>query len=155
MGFYTIFEELCKEKGVTPAQVREDIGISQSTMASWKSRGLTPRYDTARKLADYFGVTADHLLGMDELWRIPKDDTEAKLEYLRKGAKEFPPPPEARVSAFMMLMNEEGQEKVATYAEDIFPRYRRQEPPQPPPASPEGKDTTPPPDAPETAENGG
>lgn len=62
MGFYAMFERLCSEKGVSPAQVRADLGISQSTMASWKSRGLTPRYDTLRKLADYFRVDVDDLL---------------------------------------------------------------------------------------------
>lgn len=66
MGFYTTFERLCKEKGVTPAQVREDIGISQSTMASWKSRGLTPRYDTVRKISNYFGVSTDYLLDKEK-----------------------------------------------------------------------------------------
>ena len=67
MDFYSKFEQLCQSKGVTFARVREELGISQSTMASWKSRGLTPKYETAKKLADYFGVTVDYLLGLNEM----------------------------------------------------------------------------------------
>ena len=37
--FYDCFEKLCKERDKTPAQVRKELGISQSTMGSWKSRG--------------------------------------------------------------------------------------------------------------------
>lgn len=66
MAFYDIFESLCSEKDVSPAQVRADLGISQSTMASWKSRELTPKAATIKKLADYFGVSIAYLLGAEE-----------------------------------------------------------------------------------------
>ena len=52
--FYDCFEKLCKERDKTPAQVRKELGISQSTMGSWKSRGLTPNAATLMQLADYF-----------------------------------------------------------------------------------------------------
>lgn len=64
--FYDRFINLCKRKGVTPVQVRKDLGISQSTMASWKSRGLTPSATTLTKLADYFGVIMADLLDGNE-----------------------------------------------------------------------------------------
>ncbi len=63
--FYSIFERLCHEKNITPARVRKDLQISQSTMASWKSRGLTPKAGTLQELADYFGVSVPYLLGQD------------------------------------------------------------------------------------------
>lgn len=61
--FYDRFNELCNEKGVTPVQLRKELGISQSTVASWKSRGLTPKGITLQRLADYFGVSVNYLLG--------------------------------------------------------------------------------------------
>ena len=61
--FYDIFEKLCVENGVTPVQVRRDLGISQSTMASWKSRGLTPNAVTLVQLAEYFHTTPAYLAG--------------------------------------------------------------------------------------------
>ena len=61
--FYDCFERLCKERDKAPAQVRKELGISQSTMGSWKSRGLTPNAATLMQLADYFETTVDVLLG--------------------------------------------------------------------------------------------
>lgn len=73
--FYSIFERLCHEKDITPARVRKDLQISQSTMASWKSRGLTPKAGTLQELADYFGVSVPYLLGQDtEKAPTPKPD---------------------------------------------------------------------------------
>jgi len=63
--FYDIFSGLCEKRGTTPARVRLDLGISQSTMASWKSRGLTPNATTLQKIADYLYVPVEYLLGAD------------------------------------------------------------------------------------------
>lgn len=63
--FYDQFIKLCDEHSLTPAKVRKDLGISQSTMASWKSRRLTPKYETLQKLANYFGVSISDLLDGD------------------------------------------------------------------------------------------
>lgn len=64
--FYDIFEKICLDANTTPAQVRKDLKISQSTMASWKSRGLTPKYGTVKKIADYFGVEWTELVPEEE-----------------------------------------------------------------------------------------
>lgn len=63
MAFYERFEWLCKEKGVTPTQAARDVGIRQSVVSMWKKRGSTPNGNTLTKIADYFGVTTDYLLG--------------------------------------------------------------------------------------------
>lgn len=63
--FYDVFSELCEKRGTSPIEVRKELGISQSTMASWKSRGLTPNATTIARLAEYFNVSVDYLLGKD------------------------------------------------------------------------------------------
>lgn len=60
--FYDQFHRLCQAKGVTPTQVARDLGLRQSTVSMWKKQGTTPKYDTLRKLADYFSVNVDDLL---------------------------------------------------------------------------------------------
>lgn len=65
--FYDRFSELCKRARVTPAKVAESIGIKKSTMYMWKKQGTTPKYDTVKKLADYFGVTTDDLYDIKPL----------------------------------------------------------------------------------------
>lgn len=63
MSFYERFEALCVEKGVKPSRAASDCGIHRSNVTSWKVNGYTPRGDALQKLADYFGVTSDYLLG--------------------------------------------------------------------------------------------
>lgn len=59
-----------------------------------------------------------------------------------------------RIEATISKMTEEGQRRVADYAEDILPRYRAETTPESPPAPQEGTDTTSTPDAPETLPEG-
>lgn len=49
-----------------------------------------------------------------------------------------------RIESALNQMNDEGQKKVADYAEDILPRYRTETAPQSPPAPHRGQGTTPP-----------
>ncbi|MBE6693416.1 MAG: LexA family transcriptional regulator [Ruminococcaceae bacterium] len=62
--FYTNLQKICKERGTTPTAVAKAIGISTSMTANWKKGGM-PRGDTLQKLASYFGVTTDYLLGSE------------------------------------------------------------------------------------------
>ena len=57
----------------------------------------------------------------------------------------------ARANKAMEQMTEDGRKRVADYAEDILPRYRREEAPEPEPPTP---DTPMPSDAPEEPETG-
>ena len=43
----------------------EDIGLNRSAVAKWKAGGK-PNGTTAGKLADYFGVSTDYLLGQTQ-----------------------------------------------------------------------------------------
>ena len=64
--FYDVFIELCNKKGVKPGRVAEECGINRSNVSLWKSRGYTPRSEALNKLAAYFGVSVDYLLGNEE-----------------------------------------------------------------------------------------
>ena len=56
MDFYEKVITQCREKGVSRSKMADDIGISRSTPKDWENGKVTPRYDTIKKLADYFGV---------------------------------------------------------------------------------------------------
>lgn len=60
--FWTRFVELCNEAGKSPNRVAAELGLSSSVCTVWK-RGAVPRDATMQKLADFFHVTADYLLG--------------------------------------------------------------------------------------------
>lgn len=63
--FFDIFYELCKKKGVSCKKAAEDIGLSNSITTKWKKTGATPGGDTLNRIANYFDVSADYLLGKE------------------------------------------------------------------------------------------
>lgn len=79
MDFYSRFEQLCNDRGVTPTQAARDNGISQPAVAMWKKRNSTPQANTVQKLADYFGVSVDYLLNGEGKAPIPKDDCSSDI----------------------------------------------------------------------------
>lgn len=60
---YEIFEELLKKHNVTAYRVAKETGITTATFTSWKQGKYTPKQDKLQKIADYFGVTVDYLMG--------------------------------------------------------------------------------------------
>ena len=63
--FFNRFKALCDEKGISVYRACTDIGLNRSAVAKWKDGGK-PNGTTAAKLAEYFGVTTDYLLGQSE-----------------------------------------------------------------------------------------
>lgn len=63
---YDIFSQLCKSRGVSVRQVALACGIATSTMSEWKSGRSVPKMDKMQRIADYFGVSLDYLLGREE-----------------------------------------------------------------------------------------
>lgn len=60
--FFDILKQLCDRRGISPYKACTDIGLNRSAVMKWKN-GSTPNGATAAKLADYFGVSTDYLLG--------------------------------------------------------------------------------------------
>lgn len=63
--FFTRFQDLCRRNGTSVNAVGREIGASSGSITAWKN-GTEPRSGTLVKIAEYFGVTTDYLLGMDE-----------------------------------------------------------------------------------------
>lgn len=64
--FYSYFESLCEQKGISPNQACREMGVSRSVAAKWKSTNTSPRMDTLIKISNYFGVSIDELLMYSE-----------------------------------------------------------------------------------------
>lgn len=62
--FFERFSALCKEHKETPNSIAKIIGSSSGSVTAWK-KGTAPRNATLSKIADYFGVTTDYLLGKE------------------------------------------------------------------------------------------
>lgn len=70
---YSIFVELLQRNGVSTYQVSKATGIAQSVFLSWKNGISKPKADKLKKIADYFGVSTDYLLGRDEKAPDPEE----------------------------------------------------------------------------------
>ena len=72
--FWKIFLRLCNEKDIKPNNVAKQLGIASGTVSGWKNKGQTPQDGNLIKIADYFGVTVEYLLGKEDT-HIPTDTT--------------------------------------------------------------------------------
>lgn len=60
--FYDNFIELCKIKNVKPSPLIESLGYTKGVLYKWRN-GSTINSDVLCKLADFFDVSVDYLLG--------------------------------------------------------------------------------------------
>ena len=55
--------ELIKQKKITEYRVMKDCSLQTNTFTYWKNGRSTPNIDTLIKLANYFNVSIDYLVG--------------------------------------------------------------------------------------------
>lgn len=60
---YEIYELLLSEKGCRTADVARETGINQTVFSEWKKGKSTPKSDKMQKIADFFAVPLEYLLG--------------------------------------------------------------------------------------------
>ena len=60
--FYENFERQCERLGKFPSIVVDELGFDKSTAAKWK-KGVVPQIASRKKIADYFGITVEELMG--------------------------------------------------------------------------------------------
>src|SRR5699024_10801398 len=73
--FMTVFDrvkELAKKQGISIVELEEKLGFGRNSLYSWKKK--TPNGDRLSKVADYFGVTTDYLLGRTETPQFTSKD---------------------------------------------------------------------------------
>ena len=62
--FWSNFLRLCNERKKSPTSVITELKISRGSVTNWKN-GKTPHATTIQKIADYFDVPVDRLLGKE------------------------------------------------------------------------------------------
>ena len=60
--FWNNLENLCKSRNITPNKLAKELNFSNAIATAWK-KGSPPNTERLIKIADYFGVTTDYLLG--------------------------------------------------------------------------------------------
>lgn len=78
--FYDVYIELCHNNGKSPSAVAQELGINKSNVSNWKNNGYTPRGAVLNKIAEYFSVSVDYLLGKEQK-ETPAESGERTLTF--------------------------------------------------------------------------
>lgn len=57
---YENVKRLCQERGISFFKLESECGIANGAIAKW-AKNNNPAIQTAKKVADYFGITLDEL----------------------------------------------------------------------------------------------
>ena len=63
---YEIYQRLLDEKGLKNADIARATGISNMTLSDWKRGKSTPKIDKLQKIASFFNVTTEYLMGNEK-----------------------------------------------------------------------------------------
>lgn len=102
-----VLRELREKRGLTLEQVADAVGLRNQYVSNYELGKRKPDYDTLCRLADFFGVSVDYILGREseekpsgnntegleeEFVRLfkslPLEDQERELAYLRERAND-------------------------------------------------------------------
>ena len=97
-------KKLREEAGESQYSFAKKFGVAQSTIGNWESGTREPNLDSISRLADFFGVTVDYLLGRPSAPPIQREETPPLLASLIASFKE---------------LNAEGQERLVEQADDM------------------------------------
>ena len=78
---------LRKAKGLYQKDVASAFGLERTTYAKYETRGIQPPNDMVVKLANFFGVSTDYLLGISDNPN-PESEPDSELWELRREMAE-------------------------------------------------------------------
>ncbi|GAB2023185.1 helix-turn-helix transcriptional regulator [Pseudolactococcus yaeyamensis] len=80
--FANRLKTLRSEANLTQQQLSEKLGVTRGSYAQWESKRTKPNGESLQKLADFFNVSTDYLLGNTDEKNSTKfeDDLEKSLD---------------------------------------------------------------------------
>lgn len=72
MGLYERIKELADKQKISIRRLEEILGYGNGTIRRWEKQ--TPGVDKIQKVADYFNVSIDFLLGRDQVSKTEETD---------------------------------------------------------------------------------
>lgn len=104
MTAFDILKKLCDEQGISVNTLEENIGLGKNTLYSWKKN--TPKGSNLIRVADYFDVSTDYLLGRTNEKRhfdrnVSENNSDPDIRTLQRAANKMTP--EERKRAITIL----------------------------------------------------
>lgn len=89
-NFIKNLSNLLEEEGITQRELAEKIGVTEVTISRYLSGERNPRIEIVSKIANFFNVTTDYLLGLSDEKENSSTETEDKrLIAFRQGYDEL------------------------------------------------------------------
>ena len=82
MNFVEILNDLLLERGKTKVELSNEAGIPYTTICGWLKAGRLPDYNAIIKLANYFQVSTDYILGIENEYCITENKKSVMQEAL-------------------------------------------------------------------------
>lgn len=101
-------KELRELRGLQQKDLAIDLGVTQPTISGWESGIKVPSARNTKKIADYFHVSVDYLLGRDEKEPAPENEGGPSEKDKRLIAWFHSLPPEKRRAILMLGEAPEG-----------------------------------------------
>lgn len=80
--------ELRNERGLTQKQLAKEIGVSMSAISFWETGVNEPKASYLVKLSNFFGVTTEYLLGMEDEFGTPTFTAEERAAGISETRRE-------------------------------------------------------------------
>lgn len=111
--FAETLKKLRNDRGITQDKMAESLGVPCRTYGSWERGEREPDFSTLGKIADFYGVSTDYLLGRIDI-EIKKETPPAKAEGDKRIEVMLPVnPTKSEVNtAFRALLQEMVQQEV-------------------------------------------
>jgi transcriptional regulator with XRE-family HTH domain len=98
--FYEQIKKLCKENDITLTRLLLDFGMSKANATHWKN-GITPSTEMLQKIATYFNVTIDYLLGNEQKKSPTETVKDEKIETIIELLSDYTP---EQLEAFLTFL---------------------------------------------------
>ena len=136
--FNNILKQLRLEKGLMQTKIAEDLGISKSSYSLYESGKREPNMEMLEKIADYFNVDIDFLLGrtnkmfeeyfeQQQLLNIDNKERHHLLIYYYNTLECTGRDSLMEILANLQVLNKRGQKEASKRVEELteIPRYTK------------------------------
>lgn len=89
MNFAHRLKQLRKSFDLTQESFANKISSSRSTIAGYETERKEPDYETLKKIADFFDVSVDYLLGITDIKKIEQSSSDKEKDNSNPFLREF------------------------------------------------------------------
>lgn len=81
---YEQIHRLRAARGITQVELANHLGVSKQSVSNWENNNIQPSIELLERLADYFAVSTDSLLGRDPRLLLDVSGlTDQQVDHLR------------------------------------------------------------------------